>query len=332
MINTTDEKQETVPTLTMDIATQKVVGEVDRLLSTSPRIVRRYTEHLNKSQGKMIRAVSLLICASDEHGLIHEDAVKVAAAVELLHLATLVHDDIIDNADLRRGKVTLQKKYGKKTAVICGDYLFSVSLQLAASVSNKDAYIKIDIPNFIAKVCMGELSQHINNFNLALSVYAYMKIISGKTAALFAGSFYAGAVIAGAEKEALEKYRRLGHYIGMIFQLTDDFIDFEETVEVAKKPVRSDFEQGVITLPLILAMKQSEDLRKRSEARTITGEEIAKAVVKTGGLSSAKSVSKKYYKKAVTILEELDITHEKRANIMAVLNKAFYGTKLGVES
>ena len=93
-------------------ALESVKQEVDRTLSRSPLIIREYTKHLMSSRGKFIRAVSVLICAEDEDGMIHKNAVKIAAAIEILHLATLVHDDIIDNAELRRGDVTLQKKYG----------------------------------------------------------------------------------------------------------------------------------------------------------------------------------------------------------------------------
>jgi len=124
--------------LCFDDALEAVKKEVDRTLSSSPRIIRDYTGYLVDSRGKMIRAMSLLACAMGPDDAVGPDAVRFADAVEILHLATLVHDDVIDNARLRRGKTTLQRKFGKKTAVICGDYLFSVSLRLAASAKSEE--------------------------------------------------------------------------------------------------------------------------------------------------------------------------------------------------
>ena len=135
-------------------------------------------------------SLSVLTCALDEEELIHRDAIRLAAAVELMHLATLVHDDVIDNADLRRGELSLQKKYGKRTAVICGDYLLCIALKMVSLIEDKDEYVKGRVPDYMSRVCLGELNQHINNGNFDLSVYRYLKIIAGKTAALFEASFY----------------------------------------------------------------------------------------------------------------------------------------------
>jgi heptaprenyl diphosphate synthase len=279
--------------MTYDQAVKSVNEELDNLLSNSPKIIRGYTEHLSKSKGKFIRAHSLITCAENEEGLIHPNAVKFAAAIEMLHLATLVHDDVIDNADLRRGRETLQKKYGKKTAVICGDYLLAASLKLASSASDKEDYLDLKMPDYVSRICLGELNQHINNYNLDLSVYRYLKIISGKTAALFEASFFAGAVLSkkDMEKNELNKYKELGRYIGMIFQLTDDCMDFEKTEDEAKKPVQSDYEQGVITLPLIYTLKNMAGFKERAANHDVTRADINDSVMKSGGLDYTHIVS-----------------------------------------
>lgn len=305
-----------------DEAMVLVKREVDHLLSTSPLIIRGYTKHLISSRGKFIRALSVIMCAEDKDGLIHPNAVKIAAAIEILHLATLVHDDIIDNADLRRGDITLQKKYGKRTAVICGDYLLCIALTLAASIPNKNDYIELDMPDYMGKLCLGELNQHINNGNLNLSIYQYLKIISGKTAALFEASFYAGAIFCGSSKAECNKYRRLGNHIGMIFQLTDDCIDFETTEDIAKKPVQSDYEQGVITLPLIHALKEWTSFKDKADKSGVTRNEINEAVAKTGGLNFTRVLVQKYFNKSLKIINELDITEEKKSNLISVLKQA----------
>lgn len=322
MINRDMNTEEKIEPIKTDEALELVKAELVRTLSKAPLIIREYTRHLAASFGKLIRASSVLTCAEDKDGLVSADAIKIAAAIEILHLATLVHDDIIDNAGLRRGDVTLQKKYGKRTAVICGDYLLSVALRMAAGVKNRKDYIDLELPDYVGRICLGELNQHINNNNLNLTVYQYLKIISGKTAALFEASFYAGALFSKSPDSEMNKYRQLGFYIGMIFQLTDDCIDFENTVETANKPVQSDYEQGVITLPLIHAFANIEELKEKAAKSTLAREEINEAVRKTDGIGFTKMVVRKYYNKSLKLIEKLDASQTKKDKLIYILNKA----------
>ncbi len=322
MINNNAKVNDDIELIKFDEAIELVKKMSDNILAKSPLIIRNYTKHLMASRGKYIRAMSVIICAEDKEGLVHPNAIKIAAAIEILHLATLVHDDVIDNADIRRGDITLQKKYGKRTAVICGDYLLCTALNLAASISDKKDYLDLDMPDYMGKVCLGELNQHINNANLNLSVYQYLKIISGKTAALFEASFHAGAVFSGSDKIECKKYKQLGYYIGMIFQLTDDCIDFEDTTETAKKPVQSDYEQGVITLPLIHALKNINSFNEKAAGGGVSRSEINEAVKTAGGLNYTHLVVKKYYNKAEKIINALVISENKKLKLMTVLNKA----------
>ncbi len=335
MINENMKSQNKVEFIVYDGALDLVKEKVNRALTNAPVIIRKYTEHLTASTGKYIRAVSVLICAQNREGMIHTNAVSFAAAIELLHLATLVHDDVIDNAPIRRGNVTLQRKYGRKTAVICGDYLFSIALRMAASVQNKGDYIKLNIPDYIGRVCLGELHQHINNGFLDLSELQYFKIISGKTAALFEACFLAGAVLSGHTSEdksgegaipderTLNLYKRLGRYIGMIFQIQDDCMDFEKTEAVAKKPVKSDYQQGVITLPLIYTFRKMMGLREKARYKNLTIDELNDAVFKAGGLDYTHTISEKYYSKSMKIIDNLDISPDKRSKLIYVLDKSY---------
>lgn len=313
--------------LTFEESTFLAREEMDNILSNAPRLIREYTKHLMSSSGKFIRATSLLMCAEDENGFIDPDAVKMAAAIEIIHLATLVHDDVIDNADIRRGKITLQKKYGRKTAVICGDYLLCEALRLVATIRHKKEYLDFHTENYMSKVCLGELNQHLNNGNIDLKPYEYLKIISGKTAALFEASYYGGAVFLENKQKDLNKYKQLGFYIGMIFQLTDDCIDFEESELTAKKPVQSDYEQGVITLPLIHALHELEDFKEKAKAHKLTRDDINEAVKKSGGISFTKFLVKKYYRKYMKTLDMLVLRKEKRERLIWILDKAARLTK-----
>lgn len=322
MTNDLNKPEVNTEVLKADEAIEMVKSEVEKTLANSPLVIREFTRHLMTSRGKYIRAISVIMCAEDKDGNIHPNAVKMAAAIEILHLATLVHDDIIDNADLRRGEVTLQKKYGKRTAVICGDYLLSVSLQMVASMKNKKEFMDMELPDYVGKVCLGELNQHINNANLNLTIYRYLKIISGKTAALFEASYFAGAIFSGCSEKEVKQYKRLGNYVGMIFQLTDDCIDFENTVETANKPVQSDYEQGVITLPLIHALGTLDEFKLKAETSNITREEINAAVKKSDGIGFTKMFVQKYYNKSMRIINQLDAADNKKAKLIAVLNKA----------
>ena len=308
--------------LTYEKALAQVSLEITQALTRSPRMINEYLTHLSLSQGKMIRAVSVLTAAQNQDETCSQEAVKIAAAIEIIHLSSLVHDDIIDNADLRRGHETLQKKYGKRTAVICGDYLLSLALKMVSNLEHAKDYLDIRIPDYISKLCLGELNQHINNHNLNLSMFDYVRIIGGKTAALFEASFFAGAIVLGESEKICRKYAKIGYYIGMIFQLMDDCMDFETTVETMKKPVQSDYEQGVITLPLIYTFSQKPEFAKKAKENGITREEINLAVEEAKGLVFTKSIANKYYKKAESLITSLSLPTEKEKKMLQILNKS----------
>ena len=311
-----------LPLLSFDEAFAQVQEQVAKRLSTSPLIVREYTRHLTFSQGKYIRAQSLLTCAMDSNDRIDADAVGFAAAIELLHLSTLVHDDVIDNAETRRGVVTLQKKYGRRTAVICGDYLLCIALQAASGYDHSKGYLDMEIPDYMSRICLGELNQHINNGNLGLSEFRYLKIIAGKTAALFEASFFGGAILSEKEKDIISKYKLLGHYLGMMFQLTDDCNDIEINKTKAKKPVQSDYEQGVITLPLIYTLKNKTGLFEKLQSGLLSQVEMNEAIFETGGLGYTHMIAKKYHQKSMKIVDSLSLTEEKRQRLVSMLHKA----------
>lgn len=310
----------------LDESMEKTKALIGTSLLMAPRIIRDYTAHLAKSQGKYIRARSLLVSALNEENLIHENAVIMGAAIELLHLATLVHDDVIDDSDLRRGKDTLQKRFGKRKAVICGDYLLSLALRLTSRIKNREDYLDYDLPSFVSRVCLGEMDQYSNNGNLELSTMRYLKIIRGKTAALFEASFLAGGIFSNEPKNKEQEYAKLGRYVGMIFQLTDDCIDFEASREEAQKPVGRDMDAGVVTLPVIHAMKVSSEF-KGLIMKGITSSELISRVTNYGGICYTKRISASYYQKACDIINKMQISDLKRAEMMGILNKAFYGIK-----
>ena len=310
---------------TLDEAFELTKISVEKLLIRAPHMVREYTMHLSESQGKFVRARGLLVCAQNSLNEIHENAVSLAVSIEILHLATLVHDDIIDDSDLRRGKETLQKKIGKKKAVICGDYLLSLALKNLFLLKEKEKYTEFFLPNFVSRLCLGELEEYSNNGNLEMSTLKYLKIIRGKTAALFEGAFLAGAIFSGEEEKNQSQYAKLGRYIGMIFQLSDDCLDFEASEVEAKKPVGKDYEVGVITLPLIFAIKQNIEFSDKIKTGKMKIEEIIRLVIKFDGIGFAKGISKGYYKKAGIIIDKLEINALKKSELIDILEKSHNG-------
>lgn len=300
---------------------------LSRVLLKAPPVILPYTRHLAGSTGKRLRAMAVLISAQDPQGQVPYDALLAAAALELIHLASLVHDDVIDQADLRRGQASLRKLAGNKGAVICGDYLLSRSLSLLADLEDPGAYLQHKIPNYMARLCLGELEQLANNRNFHLSPLQYFRIVRGKTAALFEAAFMAGALILGLDQEEAAAYAHFGHYVGMIFQLTDDCLDFEADIREAGKDIRSDYEQNVITLPLILALRADPTFKAELMEADARGEKLPRSriderVRSLAGLDKTGRLVARYGDKALTLLDRLALGPDKRHDFEQVLFRA----------
>ncbi|MCQ4636343.1 polyprenyl synthetase family protein [Anaerovorax odorimutans] len=308
-----------------DTALERVKHQLSHLLKNTPPMVRVYTRHLALSQGKMLRSRGLLACAMDRENRISENAVRVSVGIELLHLATLVHDDVIDNASVRRGIPTVQKKFGKRSAVICGDYLLCMAMKCFSQVTERETYIGLSFPDYISRLCGGELLQQENGWNADISPGTCLRIARGKTAALFEGAFRAGAILSDQTESQSAKYARLGRYTGMIFQLTDDCLDYVSDESKIKKPVRSDYEQGVFTLPLVYALKHYPQVKQQINKKPPAKEEIQELVKQCQGVEYTRGICELYYRKARNLLAELDITEEKRRYILQLVNQSYYG-------
>jgi heptaprenyl diphosphate synthase len=271
------------------------------------------TSYLAQSNGKGIRALLLLTSAMDSNGNVPDDAPSAASAIELLHMATLIHDDVMDDADLRRGQPALHKKFDTKSAVLCGDYLLSQSMLMIANMGKeraeeiKDHNLLISrFSRALASICRGEYTQHINASNFDINLLTYLRIISGKTAELFSVSAYAGAIIAGEPKP--DEFRRFGRYLGMAFQILDDCKDYDLTKEQAKKPVGNDIKNGVITLPLILTMRKNPEFRKIAKEVVMAQkntDEIVMSVRNSGGSKAAKNIAERYLQFASNSLKSV---------------------------
>ncbi|MCL2580676.1 MAG: polyprenyl synthetase family protein [Oscillospiraceae bacterium] len=299
----------------------------DALCNTAPGL-DKLTGYLSQSMGKGVRTQLLLTAAANPEGEVPEDAAKAAAALELLHMATLVHDDVIDDAATRRGMPSLHQKFGTKSAVICGDYLLSLSLVMLADMDRQklkelEGYIPLAprLSRALSAICRGEYTQHINVGNLDLDLPTYLRIISGKTAMLFFIAAYIGGVLGGEPPQAARSLGRFGRCLGMLFQIADDCKDYEWTEALAQKPVANDIKIGVVTLPLILAMAKDPNLRAGAQAVMQTQSELGpfiQAVRDAGGSDAARVVAARYARWGEQALR--GVSTEKRKSLLKILH------------
>ncbi len=212
--------------------------------------------YLLSSGGKRIRPA--LTIATARHYTVDEDAlVSLAAAVEMLHTATLVHDDVIDGALLRRGNPTLNARWSAGATVLAGDYIFARAAIFAADTRSVPV-VRL-FARTLAVICNGELRQMFKYYDLNQSKQEYYERIYAKTASLFSASAELGALLAEAPEEHVIAFREYGHNLGMAFQIVDDILDFVSTEDVLGKPVGSDLRQGTITLPVFYYLQDGGD-------------------------------------------------------------------------
>lgn len=181
---------------------------------------------------------------------------KIVASLEILHMATLVHDDIIDDSPLRRGQTSIQTLFGKDVAVYTGDFLFTIFFELILEGMAGTDYMTINA-KAMKKILIGELDQMKLYFNQEQSIDDYLKAISGKTAELFQLACQEGAFFGGADQNITDKAALIGFNIGMTFQILDDILDYTAEKEQFNKPVLEDLRNGVYSLPLLFAIKEN---------------------------------------------------------------------------
>ncbi|MBM7870848.1 heptaprenyl diphosphate synthase [Clostridium pascui] len=258
------------------------------------------------SGGKMLRPAFVLI-SSHFGNYDSNKATSLAAVMEMMHMATLVHDDIVDDSKIRRGQPTIQSKYGKDYAVYIGDFLFCVCFKILASMSSLKN-IKVD-SNSMSRICLGEIDQLSSRFDTELSVKSYLSRVSGKTAELFSLSLYIGAAESGCSDALSRKLWKIGHNIGMSFQIIDDTLDYVGTDESIKKSAANDIKQGIFTLPLIYAaLNNKEDFDPYFKKDFFSDQDIRDIfmlVNKYDGVNKSIELADKYTKKAFKLINSL---------------------------
>ncbi|MGG4491968.1 heptaprenyl diphosphate synthase component II [Metabacillus idriensis] len=280
--------------------------ELEKTVSSTEPLLSEAGLHLLQAGGKRIRPVFVLLSAM--FGEYDIDRVKkVAIALEIIHMASLVHDDVIDDAELRRGKPTIKAKWDNRIAMYTGDYLFARSLEVMTSLENIAAHQILS--KTIVEVSLGEIEQIKDKYDFDQNLRVYLKRIKRKTALLIAASCQLGAIAGGVPESIHKKLFLFGYYVGMSFQITDDILDFTSTEEELGKPVGGDLLQGNITLPVLYAMENPGLKNKISKVASDTDEkemaEIIEAILSTNAIERSIQVSDMYLQKGFSILNQL---------------------------
>ncbi|WP_291653896.1 polyprenyl synthetase family protein [Clostridium sp.] len=288
---------------------QELVGVLDLMkknVKCKDKKIENSIIELIESGGKLLRPAFVLI-GSKFGSADTEKSIPTAAVIEMLHMATLVHDDVIDDSKLRRGQETIQSKYGKDYAVYIGDYLFCVCFKILATSASLQA-IKVD-SRAMSRICMGEVNQLNSKFSMKLSVKDYLNRISGKTAELFSISLYLGAAECNADDKVSKELGKIGHNLGMAFQIIDDILDYEGNDNSIKKSAANDLKQGIYTIPLIYAYRNNKSAFDDVLGKDFYTEDevsnIVNLVKENDGIKMAKELAEKYMKKCFKGIDKL---------------------------
>jgi geranylgeranyl pyrophosphate synthase len=301
--------------LTKDLkAVNQLISDV--LLKDSGNYTKEIVDYVIENQGKQVRPLLVLLIfkALSVNEKSSEDAYKsvinAAASIELIHIASLIHDDILDHASERRNKPSLNIKWGTESALVIGVYFYSTSLKLMAASGMLD--LVDSLGSSVKAMCEGELDQLSGRDNFDLDIEDYISIIKSKTAVLFSTAALSGALPLGVSKEVKETIIQFGLNLGCLFQLTDDYLDLFGDGTQLKKKMGQDFFEGQFTLPFILLrdaltgddLNSFKDLWKIKPDNAI--ESIVELMDKTNVVEQCKSYLYDYHKKTLSYLDMLD--------------------------
>ena len=240
------------PTLAPELASALTL--IEKQITTNNTPVAKAIMEMINGGGKLLRPAYCLLFSRFQD-TDREKMIALAAAIETLHTATLIHDDIIDKSPTRRNQVTIQKQFGPDTAVYAGDYLFVVCFKLLAHYASSLRSIQQDSGS-MEKILKGELDQMATRYQTQITINDYLKQVSGKTGQLFALSCFIGAYESGGTTNFAKTAEKIGMNIGIAFQLLDYILDYTSDGETLGKPVYEDVRSGVYSAPLILAMQR----------------------------------------------------------------------------
>jgi octaprenyl-diphosphate synthase len=277
-------------------------------LASDSTLISQVARHLVNRRGKRLRPAMVFLsyglCSdAKNHARPTPAVMNVALAVEFIHTATLLHDDVIDQSKVRRGQVSVNHKWNNLVSVLMGDFLLAKSLRLL--VETESPLLLSTISKATVNLSIGEMSEAQESHNWNVDEDTYFKIISDKTASLFTASCEAGAVAAGANPKSQERLREYGQNLGMAFQITDDLLDWVGETEKTGKGLGTDLKEGKITLPLIHTLRKSDPATQRKLVRLLDNDfnqkdfdQILSFMKGNGGVEYANNLATAFGKKA----------------------------------
>ena len=274
----------------------------NQCLTHSEGLMGQVLEHIRQRGGKRMRPMLILLTAKN-YGEVSDVTQNAALGLELLHTASLVHDDVVDESTERRGQSSVNASYNNKVAVLVGDYILSTAL-LRVSLTNDQRIVQL-LSELGRTLAAGEILQLSNIQNQEISEDIYYQVINQKTAVLFESCCSLGALSSGASNDEIERAKVFGHNIGMIFQIRDDIFDYFDSKEIGK-PTGNDMREGKLTLPIIYALNNNSSqamhtLAKKVKNGTINPDEIAVLIEFTkenGGIEYAERKMEEFAKMA----------------------------------
>ena len=295
---------------------QAVNALIRTRLASDVVLVNQVAEHIIGGGGKRLRPLLHLV-AAQAAGYRGRDHIALAAVIEFIHTATLLHDDVVDESDLRRGRETANALWGNAASVLVGDFLYSRSFQMMVELDRMRVMrILADTTNLIAE---GEVLQLLNIGNPDTDEAAYLKVIERKTAVLFAAATRLGAVLAGLPRDEEEALARYGLDLGFAFQIADDVLDYVSDAGTLGKNIGDDLAEGKPTLPLIYAIARSDPAQAQALKRALTAgsldalPDVLAAIRATGALELARERAHGYAESARGALAALPHSHARDA-------------------
>lgn len=308
-----------------------VTRRFDAQLVSAMLPVAQLVKHVERYRGKMLRPTLVLLCgvAAERRGAtdttLGEDHTIGAAVCEMVHMATLVHDDVLDEADVRRRGATVNNLYGNEPAVILGDYLFSAAYHLCSQIQDAEVsrQAALIVGGASMGMCAGELLQLHHRENFTLTESEYFQIVEGKTGRLIAASCELGAIISGAGRPEREALRAFGSKLGIAFQIQDDLLDLLGSEASVGKSVHKDLEKGKLTLPVIHHLANAPSatreatldlLAAASEGRAsvASADDLGRALRGTNSLAAASQTARRCVDEAIAEIEVLTESPAKR--------------------
>jgi heptaprenyl diphosphate synthase len=294
-----------LPTLESDLA--RVEAFLAKTVEAGDPFMTTVASHLIPAGGKRLRPALAVCVGSLAAAPVHDDVIAGACAVELVHLGSLYHDDVMDEARTRRNVESVNARWGNLVAILAGDFLLARASEIAASLGTEVAGL---LAATIGRLCEGQVRELSQAFDLGRTEEAYLVSIRGKTAALMSTACRIGALTAGLDRSAVDALTRYGERVGMVFQIVDDILDVVATEEELGKPAGNDLVEGVYTLPVIRAMAAAEtaEALRRLLGRHIEPsavEEARRLIRSNGAVPAALDVARRYAGEAVEALAGL---------------------------